>query len=183
MRTRPHARASGQRPDAAAHGTPLHPGTVSGLVDKMRSAIPDLAITTDLIVGFPGETEEDFLETVRLVEEVEFDGAFMFIYSPRIGTPATRLKDQVPEDVKRERIYHLIEVQNRISRKKNEEWVGRTARVLVEGISHKDASKLSGRSRQNKLIVFDGPQDLIGKTVDVPLTEAQTWSLTGELAG
>ena len=89
----------------------------------------------------------------------------------------------MPEDVKRERIYHLIEVQNRISREKNEEWVGRTARVLVEGISHKDGSKLSGRSRQNKLIVFEGPQELIGKTVDVRLTEAQTWSLTGELAG
>lgn len=153
------------------------------LVDKMRGAIDDLAITTDLIVGFPGETDEDFLETIRLVEEVEFDGAFMFIYSPRIGTPATRLKEQVPEDVKRERIYHLIEVQNAISRKKNEAWVGRTVEVLVEGTSHKDPSKLSGRSRQNKLVVFDGPAELIGQTVDVRLTEAQTWSLSGVLAG
>ena len=153
------------------------------LVDKMRSAIDDLAITTDLIVGFPGETDEDFLETIRLVEEVEFDGAFMFIYSPRIGTPATRLKEQVPEEVKRERIYHLIEVQNAISRKKNEAWVGRTVEVLVEGTSHKDSSKLSGRSRQNKLVVFDGPTELIGKTVDVRVTEAQTWSLAGVLAG
>ena len=114
------------------------------LVEKMRAAIPDLAITTDLIVGFPGETDEDFMETIRLVEEVEFDGAFMFIYSPRIGTPATRLKEQVPEDVKRDRIYHLIEVQNRISRKKNEEWVGRTVEVLVEGASHKDPSNSRG---------------------------------------
>ncbi|HLS90228.1 MAG TPA: tRNA (N6-isopentenyl adenosine(37)-C2)-methylthiotransferase MiaB [Limnochordia bacterium] len=153
------------------------------LVEKMRAAIPDLAITTDIIVGFPGETEEDFMETIRLVEEVEFDGAFMFIYSPRIGTPATRLKEQVPEDVKRERIYHLIEVQNRISRKKNEEWVGRTVEVLVEGVSHKDPSKLSGRSRQNKLVVFSGGQELIGKTVDVRVVEAQTWSLSGELVG
>lgn len=153
------------------------------LVEKMREAIPDLAITTDLIVGFPGETEEDFQETIRLVEEVEFDGAFMFIYSPRIGTPATRLKEQVPEEVKRERIYRLIEAQNRISRKKNEEWVGRTVSVLVEGVSHKDESKLSGRTRQNKLVVFDGPQGLIGRTVDVRLVEAQTWSLSGELVG
>jgi len=152
------------------------------LVDKMRSAIDDLAITTDLIVGFPGETDEDFMETIRLVEEVEFDGAFMFIYSPRIGTPATRLKDQVPEDVKRERIHYLIDVQNAISRKKNEAWVGRTVGVLVEGTSHKDSTKLSGRSRQNKLVVFEGPQDLIGKTVNVRITEAQTWSLTGTLA-
>ncbi len=153
------------------------------LVEKMRAAIPDLAITTDIIVGFPGETDEDFMETIRLVEEVEFDGAFMFIYSPRIGTPATRLKEQVPEDVKRDRIYHLIEVQNRISRKKNEEWVGRTVEVLVEGVSHKDPSKLSGRSRQNKLVVFAGGQELIGKTVDVRVVEAQTWSLSGELVG
>ncbi len=153
------------------------------LVEKMRAAIPDLAITTDIIVGFPGETDEDFMETIRLVEEVEFDGAFMFIYSPRIGTPATRLKEQVPEDVKRDRIYHLIEVQNRISRKKNEEWVGRTVEVLVEGVSHKDPSKLSGRSRQNKLVVFAGGQEFIGKTVDVRVVEAQTWSLSGELVG
>src|SRR5690606_40451453 len=102
---------------------------------------------------------------------------------PIFGTPATRLKEQVPEDVKRERIYHLIEVQNRISRKKNEEWVGRTVEVLVEGVSHKDPSKLSGRSRQNKLVVFSGGQELIGKTVDVRVVEAQTWSLSGELVG
>lgn len=151
------------------------------LVEKMRSRIPDLAVTTDLIVGFPGETEEDFQETLSLVQEVEFDGAFMFIYSPRIGTPATRLKEQVPEEVKKDRIHRLIEVQNKISRKKNEEWVGRTAEVLVEGLSHKEKNKLSGRTRQNKLVVFEGDPSLIGKTVSVKLVEAQTWSLSGEL--
>ncbi len=152
------------------------------LVHKMRAEIPDLALTTDLIVGFPGETDEEFMDTVRLVEEAEFDSAFMFIYSPRIGTPATRLKDQVPEDVKKERIHQLIAVQNEISRKKNEAWVGRTARVLVEGTSQKDPGQLSGRTRQNKLVIFDGPTDLIGKSVDVRLTQAQTWSLSGQLA-
>lgn len=151
------------------------------LVDKMRSRIPDLAVTTDLIVGFPGETDEEFMETVRLVEEAQFDSAFMFIYSPRIGTPATRLTDQVPEDVKRDRIHHLIEVQNRISRQKNEEWVGRTVEVLVEGTSQKDPGQLSGRTRQNKLVVFDGDESLIGSLVNVRITEAQTWSLSGTL--
>jgi len=151
------------------------------LVAKMREAIPDLAVTTDLIVGFPGETEEDFLETIDLVRQVEYDSAFMFIYSPRYGTPATRLKDQVPEEVKRERIHYLIDVQNEISRKKNEAWVGRVAEVLVEGVSQKDAAQLSGRTRQNKLVIFDGSPDLIGKTVNVRITEAQTWSLTGQL--
>jgi len=101
---------------------------------------------------------------------------------PASARPPTRLKDQVPEDVKRERIHYLIDVQNAISRKKNEAWVGRTVEVLVEGTSHKDSTKLSGRSRQNKLVVFEGPQDLIGKTVNVRITEAQTWSLTGTLA-
>jgi len=152
------------------------------LVGRMREAIPDLAVTTDLIVGFPGETDEEFLETVDLVREVEFDSAFMFIYSPRIGTPATRLRDQVPEEVKRERIHYLIAVQNEVSRKKNEAWVGRTVEVLVEGTSQKDERLLSGRTRQNKLVVFDGPPELIGQTVPVHITQAQTWSLSGRLA-
>lgn len=149
------------------------------LVAKMRDRIPDLAVTTDLIVGFPGETEEEFLETIDLVKQVEFDNAFMFIYSPRYGTPATRLKDQVPEEVKRERIHYLIDVQNEICRKKNEAWVGRTVEVLVEGTSQKDEGLLSGRTRQNKLVVFAGSPDLIGKSVPVHITEAQTWSLSG----
>jgi len=106
----------------------------------------------------------------------------MFIYSPRIGTPATRLRDQVPEEVKRERIHYLIAVQNEVSRKKNEAWVGRTVEVLVEGTSQKDERLLSGRTRQNKLVVFDGPPELIGQTVPVHITQAQTWSLSGRLA-
>src|SRR5690606_10835056 len=131
--------------------------------EKMRERIPDLAVTTDIIVGFPQESDEDFEETVSLVQEAQFDGAFVFIYSPRIGTPATRLKGQIPEEVKRERIHRLLQVQNEISRRKNEAWVGRTAEVLVEGVSHKDERRLSGRTRQNKLVVFDGPRELIGR--------------------
>lgn len=152
------------------------------LVRRMREAIPDLAITSDFIVGFPGETEEDFQETITLVREVEFDNSFMFIYSPRIGTPATRLKDQVPEEVKRDRIHRLIAVQSEMSLKKNQQWIGRTVDVLVEGESHKDPERLSGRAPSNKLVVFKGDRGLIGQTVQVRVTEAQTWSLTGELA-
>lgn len=153
------------------------------LVQRMRDAIPDIAITSDFIVGFPGETEEDFQDTVSLVKEVEFDSSFMFIYSPRIGTPATRLKDQVPEEVQRDRIHRLIAVQSEVSLKKNQEWVGRTVDVLVEGKSHKDPDRLSGRAPSNKLVVFQGDPSLIGQTVRVRVTEAQTWSLTGEIAG
>ncbi len=152
------------------------------LVAKIRAAIPDVAITTDLIVGFPGETEEDFEETLRLVREVEYDGAFMFIYSPRYGTPATRLKEQVPEEVKRERIHRLIQVQNEISLKKNREWVGRTVEVLVDGESRHDPRRASGRTRQNKLVLFDGdPKSLYGQLVEVRVDKAYTWSLEGSL--
>lgn len=153
------------------------------LVNRMREAIPDLAVTTDLIVGFPGETEEDFQETLSLVREVEFDSAFMFIYSPRIGTPATRLKDFVPEDVAKDRIYRLIEVQNEVSLKKNREWIGRTVEVLVEGESNKDPELLSGRAPNNKLVIFNGDPSMIGQTVPVTITEAKTWSLHGHYAG
>lgn len=153
------------------------------LVNRMRAAIPDIAITSDFIVGFPGETEEDFAETLSLVEEVRFDSSFMFMYSPRIGTPATRLKDQVPEEVKKDRIHRLIALQTRISHEINQEMVGRTVEVLVEGESHKDPERLSGRTPGNKLVVFRGAPDLIGQIVRVRITEAQTWSLSGELAG
>lgn len=151
------------------------------LVNQMRERIPDLAVTTDIIVGFPGETDDDFLETESILREVRFDGAFIFIYSPRVGTPATRLKEQVPEEIKSERIHRLLEVQNEISLEINETWVGRTADVLVEGVSHKQTDLLSGRTRQNKLVVFEGSEDLIGKTVTVEITSAQTWSLSGRL--
>lgn len=153
------------------------------LVGRMRAAIPDLAITSDFIVGFPGETEEDFLETLTLVQEVEYDNSFMFIYSPRIGTPATRLKEQVPEDVKKDRIHRLIAAQSEVSLKRNQAMIGRTVEVLVEGESYKDPERLSGRTQGNKLVVFRADPSWIGKTVPVRITGAQTWSLAGELAG
>jgi len=148
------------------------------LVTKMKQAIPDLAVTTDLIVGFPGETEEDFAETLSLVREVQFDGAFMFIYSPRDGTAATRLPETVPEEVKRERIHRLVEQQNTVSLAKNKELIGKRVTVLVDGAG-KEPQTLAGRTRTNKLVVFPAEGRKIGQFVEVEITEAHTWSLSG----
>jgi tRNA-2-methylthio-N6-dimethylallyladenosine synthase len=153
------------------------------LVDSLRRNIPEIAISTDLIVGFPGESDEDFQETLDLVRQAEFDSAFMFIYSPRYGTPATRLKDQIPEIQKHQRIDRLIQLQNQCSLKKNLYWVGHQVEVLVEGESKKNPQVLSGRTSQNKVVVFTGPKDLAGSIVKVKITEAQTWNLIGELVG
>ena len=126
------------------------------LVERMRAAIPDLALTTDVIVGFPGETEEDFRETLEVVEEVRYDGAFTFVFSPRRGTEADTMPDQVPEDVKRERIERLVDVVQRIAHERNEKRVGGLEEVLVEGPSRTDAELLRGRTRRNTTINFRG---------------------------
>ena len=126
------------------------------LVDEMRAAIPDLALTTDLIVGFPGETEEDFRETLSAVEEVGYDGAFTFVYSPRVGTEAAAMADQVPDEVKRDRIERLVDVVQRVAHARNEQRVGRDEEVLVEGTSRTDPSLLRGRTRRNTTVNFTG---------------------------
>jgi tRNA-2-methylthio-N6-dimethylallyladenosine synthase len=139
------------------------------LVDELRAAIPDLALTTDIIVGFPGETERDFEETVEVVEEVRYDGAFTFVYSPRSGTEAAAMPEQVPEDVKRERIERLIEVVQRIADERNQERVGRVEEVLVEGRSRTDAALLRGRTRRNTTVNFTGsatPGELVCVRID-----------------
>ena len=151
------------------------------LVEKLRSHIPDLTLTTDIIVGFPGETDEEFEDTVSLVEEVQFDGAFTFIYSPRPGTGAPNLPDPIPEEVKRERLQRLIDVQNAITAQRNKALVGTVQEVLVEGKSEKDPSRLTGRTRGNKIVVFHGGDELIGRVVPVRITEARTWTLVGDV--
>jgi len=148
------------------------------LVSKIKSAIPDISLTTDLIVGFPGETEEDFEETLSLVKEVEFDSAFTFIYSPREGTPAAKFSNQIPEEVKKERIYKLIELQNNISEKKMKSLVGTSQEVLVEGMSE---DGVVGRTRTNRQVYLDGTKDLIGQVFKAEITEAGTWTLRGRL--
>ncbi len=149
------------------------------LVRKIKEVIPDVVLTTDIIVGFPGETEEQFEETLSLVREVEYDSAFTFIYSPREGTPAAKMKDDIPMEVKKERLQRLNDLQNEISRKKNEALRGKVVEVLVEGESKKNPNVLSGRTRTNKLVNFTGPKHLIGKFVHVRIDEPQTWTLKG----
>ena len=149
------------------------------LAGRMRAAIPDLAFTTDLIVGFPGETEDDFRETLEAVEEVGFDGAFTFVYSPRQGTEAATLPDQVPAEVKRERIGRLVEVVQCVAHARNEARVGLVEQVLVEGPSRTDASLLRGRIRRNTTVNFVGSA-APGKLVDVRILGATSTTLRGE---
>jgi tRNA-2-methylthio-N6-dimethylallyladenosine synthase len=149
-----------------------------GLVDEMRAAIPDLALSTDLIVGFPGEMEEDFCETLTAVEEVEFDSAFTFVYSPRAGTEAAARTDQVPDDVKRDRIERLVEVVQRVATERNAARVGNVEEVLVEGLSRTDASFLRGRTRRNMAVNFTGDASP-GELVNVRIERATSQALGG----
>ena len=151
------------------------------LVDEMRAAIPDLALTTDLIVGFPGETEEDFRETLSAVEEVGYDGAFTFVYSPRVGTEAATMADQVPDEVKRDRIERLVDVVQRVAHARNEQRVGRDEEVLVEGTSRTDPSLLRGRTRRNTTVNFTGIA-AAGELVDVRIEAATSTTLRGAQA-
>jgi tRNA-2-methylthio-N6-dimethylallyladenosine synthase len=148
------------------------------LVAEMRSAISDLAITTDLIVGFPGETDEDFEQTLSLVEEAGFDGAFTFVYSPRYDTEAASLPDQVPEEIKRERIERLIELVQKTARDRNERRVGGVEQVLVEGQSRTDSTLLRGRTRRNTTVNFAGTAQA-GALVDVQIEAASSTTLRG----
>ena len=148
------------------------------LVDELRAAIPDLALTTDLIVGFPGETEAEFEETATAVETVGYDGAFTFVYSPRQGTEAAAMPDQVPEDVKRERIERLVETVQRTAERRNRERVGRVEEVLVEGPSRTDESLLRGRTRRNTTVVFAGAAQA-GELVQVRIEDATSTTLRG----
>jgi tRNA-2-methylthio-N6-dimethylallyladenosine synthase len=149
------------------------------LVSDLRAAIPDLALTTDLIVGFPGETENDFRRTVEVVEEVCFDGAFTFVFSPRSGTEAAEMGDQVPEDLKRDRIVRLIEVVQRSAAARNAERIGRVEEVLVEGPSRTDPSLLRGRTRRNTTVNFTGDAGT-GELVPVRIHGATSTTLRGE---
>jgi tRNA-2-methylthio-N6-dimethylallyladenosine synthase len=148
------------------------------LVDEMRAGIPDLALTTDIIVGFPGETESDFRETMDVVEEVGFDGAFTFVYSPRAGTEAAAMADQIPEDIKRDRIERLIDLVQDVARTRNEARVGRVEEVLVEGPSRTDPALLRGRTRRNTTVNFAGTAQP-GELVDVQIDAATSTTLRG----
>lgn len=151
------------------------------IVKKIKEAIPGVALTTDIIIGFPGETEEDFMETLRLVEEVKYDSAYTFIYSRRKYTPADRMKEQVPEDVKHERFNRLVEAVNKNSIEINKSYQDQVVEILVEGKSKNNDEYLQGRTRTGKTVNFPGDEVLVGKLVQVKITKARSFSLMGEL--
>ncbi|HUJ34587.1 MAG TPA: MiaB/RimO family radical SAM methylthiotransferase, partial [Solirubrobacteraceae bacterium] len=148
-------------------------------VAMIREYVPDCALTTDIIVGFPGETEPDFEQTLELAEQVAYDGAFTFIYSPRRGTEAADLPDQVPHELKVERVQRLVEVVQRRAHERAQRFVGRTLEVLVEGPSRTDPSRLRGRSRHNKVVNFTG-LGAPGEMVEVEIIEATSQTLSGQ---
>ena len=151
------------------------------LIEKLRKTVPDITLSTDIIVGFPGETNEDFEETLSIVKEVEYDSAFTFIYSIRKGTPAEKFEDQIEESEKHRRFDLLVNAVNEISEKKNKAYQDRVEKVLVDGVSKNDKSTLTGRTDGFKLVNFAGKKELIGSLVDVKITDAKTFSLFGEV--
>ena len=150
------------------------------LIAKIRSAMPDIAITTDIIVGFPGETEEDFAETLDVVRKVEYDSAFTFLYSKRTGTPAASMENQTPEDVVKKRFDRLLSEVQKIAVKKAEKYTGSTQKVLIEHKNEQDARLVTGRMSNNSVVHLPGTADMIGKTVDVTLTECKGFYYIGE---
>jgi len=155
--------------------------TYLGLVNYMREKMPDIAITTDIIVGFPGESEEDFEGTLDMLEKVGYDNIYSFIYSKRKGTKAAVMASQIPEKVKKERFARMLEKQNAISNGKNNIYLGTVQKVLVEGRSKTNPDKLTGRNEKNRLVHFTGDDSLIGNFANIKITEAETFSLSGEL--
>lgn len=152
------------------------------IFEKARKEVPNIAFSTDLMIGFPGETEEDLLETIDVVKKVRYDSAFTFIYSKRQGTPAAKMEDQIPEEIKHERFNRVLEEVNKICEEINHSYNGKTVEVLVEGTSKTDDSKFTGRTRQNKLVNFESDdKNIIGKIVNVKIIESKTFSLNGIL--
>ena len=151
------------------------------LVKRIRAAMPEVSLTTDLIVGFPGETEEDFEELLTFLKEIRYDAAYTFIYSKRSGTPAAEMAEQVPEDVKKARLQKLMEVQNEISLEINKSLQGKTMEVMVEGPSKNDETVWMGHTRSNKIVLFPHGEEKEGDFVQVKITSPQTWVLKGEV--
>jgi len=151
------------------------------LVDKIRKSIPNVAFTTDIIVGFPGETEEDFQDTLDVVEKVKFEQIFMFIYSVRKGTKAETMPNHVPEDIKSERFNRLKTLADRLTEEENNKYIGTIQDILIEGESKNNKDMLSGRTRTNKVVILKGDKDLIGKEVKVKIVSQHVWFLRGEM--
>jgi tRNA-2-methylthio-N6-dimethylallyladenosine synthase len=152
------------------------------LVRQLRGVQPSIGLTTDIIVGFPGETEEDFAETLSLAQEAQFDNAYLFKYSPRRDTPAATMPDQAPDEIKEERHARVLQEINAIGRRRYAEQVGRTLEILVEGPSRKNPARMTGRTRCNKIVLFDGSRRHLGQLMDVKITRAGSFTLYGDPA-
>ena len=150
-------------------------------LDYLRERVPDVAVSTDIIVGFPGETEEDFEQTLKALERARYDRIFSFIFSERRGTPAAEMENKIPDDVKSERFNRLIELQNRISLEKNQELVGKKVKVLCDGKSKNDNAMLEGRTEQDKIVIFEGDISLEGKEIELEIVRADTFNLYGKI--
>ena len=151
------------------------------LFDKIKATIPNCAVSTDIIVGFPNETDEQYQHTLDIVNYCQYDNAYTFIYSPRIGTPAARMEDNIPMDVKEQRLYKLNELVTKYAWENNQKYIGRIEKVLVEGPSKKNENILTGYTESQKLVNFEGDFNCIGKIVKVKITEAGTWALKGKI--
>ena len=151
------------------------------LVAKLREARPNIYISTDIIVGFPGETDEDFAETMRLVNDIKFDASFSFIYSKRPGTPAAELDDPIPLEHKRQNLYTLQAQLEKYATEYSQAMLGSRQHVLVEGISRKNAQELKARTSNNRITVLEGDTNLIGQMVDVDIVKVMSHTLKGEL--
>ena len=151
------------------------------LVGKIKKEIPNVLFSTDIIVGFPGETEKDFQDTLDVVTKVNFEQIFMFIYSRRVGTPGDKMENQIPEEIKHERFDRLKELFEKQVEENNKKYIGKTEKILVEGLSKTNEDMLTGRTNSNKVVVFEGSKDLIGKVIDVQITSEHKWYLKGKI--
>ena len=153
------------------------------LAEKMRKEIPDILFSTDIIVGFPGETEEDFEDTLDVVRRINYEQIFMFIYSRRVGTVADKMENQIPEEIKHKRFERLKKLYDENVSKNNEKFIGKVEKILVDGESKNNENMFTGRNDANKVIIFEGSKDLIGKMINVKITEEHKWYLKGEVEG
>ena len=151
------------------------------LANKIRKEIPEVVFSTDIIVGFPGETEENFEDTLDVVRTVGFEQVFMFIYSKRVGTPAEKMDNQVPENIKHKRFNRLKELVEKMMQENNLTYIGTTHNILIEGTSKNNPDMLCGRTKTNKVVVFSGNNELIGKIVKVKIVSEHMWYLKGEI--
>lgn len=150
------------------------------LVEKMKEKIPNLTISTDIIVGFPGETDDDFEDTLDVVKKVKFEQVYMFIYSRRVGTPGDKMQNQIPEDIKHKRFDKLKALVESQIEENNQKYVGTVQKVLVEGTSKNNDDMLTGRTDSNKVVIFEGDKSLIGNMAELKIVSEHMWYLKGK---